>query len=105
VPGKARSTIVVCCHWKNKGWCRYQDKCNFAHPEHKRGVGMAKNPLDGRSSKKLGSIVEARSHLLAGQVMPVAPGQNMTCCPFMHPSVQPFLSQEGCRYQLVAASP
>mmetsp|Transcript_138027 Transcript_138027/g.428982 ORF Transcript_138027/g.428982 Transcript_138027/m.428982 type:complete len:364 (-) Transcript_138027:27-1118(-) len=34
---------LVCCHWKNKGWCRYQDSCKFLHPAHKRGVG-AKSP-------------------------------------------------------------
>merc|ERR1712061_236719 len=31
----------VCCHWKNKGWCKYQSHCKFQHPLHKRGVGAA----------------------------------------------------------------
>lgn len=39
-PGAEKSQLV-CCHWKNKGWCRYQDTCKFQHPEHKRGVGSA----------------------------------------------------------------
>lgn len=33
---------AVCCHWKNKGWCKYQQSCKFLHPEHKRGVGSLK---------------------------------------------------------------
>jgi hypothetical protein len=32
----------VCCHWKNKGWCKYQECCKFQHPAHKRGVGSTK---------------------------------------------------------------
>merc|ERR1712217_64245 len=30
---------AVCCHWKNKGWCRYGASCKFWHPDHKRGIG------------------------------------------------------------------
>lgn len=32
----------VCCHWKNKGWCKYQESCKFQHPAHKQGSGSAK---------------------------------------------------------------
>jgi len=32
---------MVCCHWKNKGWCKYQDTCKFQHPDHKKGAGLA----------------------------------------------------------------
>jgi hypothetical protein len=45
-PAKSPSTSAVCCHWKQKGWCAYQNTCKFSHPEHKRGVGA------GSSSKK-----------------------------------------------------
>jgi len=40
-PGVVPRPDIVCCHWKNRGWCRYhaQQKCKFAHPDHKRGVG------------------------------------------------------------------
>lgn len=37
---------VVCCHWKNKGWCKYFSgmvpgkSCKFAHPMHKQGIGQ-----------------------------------------------------------------
>lgn len=31
----------VCCHWKNKGWCKYAGTCKFQHPAHKQGVGKA----------------------------------------------------------------
>mmetsp|Transcript_80652 Transcript_80652/g.218438 ORF Transcript_80652/g.218438 Transcript_80652/m.218438 type:complete len:355 (+) Transcript_80652:76-1140(+) len=34
-------SAMVCCHWKNKGWCKFQDTCKFQHPDHKRGVGLA----------------------------------------------------------------
>jgi hypothetical protein len=30
-------TIMVCKHWKSKGWCRLGSTCKFLHPEHKRG--------------------------------------------------------------------
>lgn len=33
---------MVCCHWKNKGWCKFQASCKFAHPEHKMGVGSSR---------------------------------------------------------------
>lgn len=41
VPADSRAvkSAMVCCHWKNKGWCRYEDGCRFLHPEHKRGIG------------------------------------------------------------------
>lgn len=32
---------MVCCHWKNKGWCKYQSSCRFQHPAHKQGIGGA----------------------------------------------------------------
>uniref|UniRef100_A0A7S1Q3G5 C3H1-type domain-containing protein n=1 Tax=Alexandrium catenella TaxID=2925 RepID=A0A7S1Q3G5_ALECA len=41
---------LVCCHWKNKGWCRYQDNCKFLHPLHKRGVGPTGGVKSSRST-------------------------------------------------------
>jgi hypothetical protein len=40
-PGEAAAKIkeLVCCHWKNKGWCRYGNGCKFMHPAEKCGVG------------------------------------------------------------------
>jgi len=32
-------SVMVCRHWKSKGFCRMEDNCKFLHPEHKRGVG------------------------------------------------------------------
>jgi len=32
---------MVCCHWKNKGYCKYKDGCKFQHPDHKKGAGLA----------------------------------------------------------------
>jgi len=38
-PGSdAERSVMVCRHWKSKGWCRLEDKCKFLHPEHKCGV-------------------------------------------------------------------
>lgn len=36
---------ATCCHWKNKGWCKFRESCKFAHPPHKRGVGSTKLPF------------------------------------------------------------
>lgn len=40
-PPKGFPSQMVCCHWKNKGWCRYQRSCRFQHPAHKQGAGGA----------------------------------------------------------------
>jgi len=34
----AERSVMVCRHWKSKGWCRLDSKCKFLHPEDKRGV-------------------------------------------------------------------
>jgi len=38
-PG-AEKSVMVCRHWKSKGWCRLGNDCKFLHPEHKRGSGI-----------------------------------------------------------------
>jgi hypothetical protein len=38
----AEKSDKTCCHWKNKGWCKYKDTCKFQHPAHKQGVGSSK---------------------------------------------------------------
>lgn len=35
------AVVMVCRHWKSKGWCRMGDACKFSHPSHKCGVGSA----------------------------------------------------------------
>jgi hypothetical protein len=35
----AKRRDMVCCHWKTKGWCRYENSCRFMHPNAKRGMG------------------------------------------------------------------
>lgn len=37
----SRMSHMVCCHWKNKGWCKFQATCRFQHPADKRGVGKS----------------------------------------------------------------
>lgn len=34
-------SVMVCRHWKSKGWCRMEENCKFLHPEHKRGTSAA----------------------------------------------------------------
>merc|ERR550525_1228956 len=38
--GSSAKPPAVCCHWKNKGWCKYGTNCKFWHPDHKRGIGV-----------------------------------------------------------------
>jgi len=40
-PPAGEKSDKVCCHWKNKGWCKYATTCKFQHPAHKQGVGKA----------------------------------------------------------------
>jgi len=40
-----QSEVAVCCHWKNKGFCRYKDDCKFEHPAYKQGVGIEWSPI------------------------------------------------------------
>jgi len=35
-------SIMVCRHWKSKGWCRLETKCKFLHPDHKCGISAPK---------------------------------------------------------------
>merc|ERR1712070_199836 len=35
-------SMMVCRHWKTKGWCRLEANCKFLHPEHKRGIAAPK---------------------------------------------------------------
>lgn len=39
-PRAVEGSAMVCCHWKNKGFCKYENSCKFQHPEHKRGVSL-----------------------------------------------------------------
>jgi len=44
----AQKTLMVCRHWKCKGFCRLGDQCKFLHPEHKRGVGPSRKRGNGQ---------------------------------------------------------
>mmetsp|Transcript_84967 Transcript_84967/g.134214 ORF Transcript_84967/g.134214 Transcript_84967/m.134214 type:complete len:434 (+) Transcript_84967:85-1386(+) len=35
--GSSDKSVMVCRHWKSKGWCRLEGDCKFLHLEHKRG--------------------------------------------------------------------
>mmetsp|Transcript_7067 Transcript_7067/g.19281 ORF Transcript_7067/g.19281 Transcript_7067/m.19281 type:complete len:297 (-) Transcript_7067:171-1061(-) len=63
--GRCDEAAPVCCHWRTKGWCRYQDLCKFAHPENKCGAGLS--PLGA-------SALAARRHP-AGRPKPRRPSK------------------------------
>jgi len=46
-PRAVERSAMVCCHWKNKGFCKYGNSCKFLHPEHKRGAGLPGGGLAG----------------------------------------------------------
>eukprot|EP00747_Dinoflagellata_sp_TGD_P050951 gnl/TRDRNA2_/TRDRNA2_147065_c1_seq1.p1 gnl/TRDRNA2_/TRDRNA2_147065_c1~~gnl/TRDRNA2_/TRDRNA2_147065_c1_seq1.p1 ORF type:complete len:464 (-),score=63.90 gnl/TRDRNA2_/TRDRNA2_147065_c1_seq1:138-1529(-) len=48
----AEKSVMVCRHWKSKGFCRMEDQCKFLHPEHKRGT--AAPPPKGSASGAAG---------------------------------------------------
>jgi len=75
-PSGEKSTMV-CCHWKNKGWCKYQESCKFAHPEHKRGAGIVAGMITGANGKKrqgpaMHSLVNESIHAVPSQPAGVA---------------------------------
>merc|ERR1712205_6660 len=41
-PSDPDKSVMVCRHWRSKGWCRMEGDCKFLHPEHKRGVNAPK---------------------------------------------------------------
>jgi len=62
-------SIMVCRHWKSKGWCRMESKCKFLHLEHKRGVSAA-NAHSGSATKVdglNGNAESATSAISAGR--------------------------------------
>jgi len=46
--------VTVCCHWKNKGFCKLGDGCKFMHPPNKQGVGSTRRKGDA-------ALAEARA--------------------------------------------
>jgi len=41
-PSDPEKSVMVCRHWRSKGWCRMEANCKFLHPENKRGVTAPK---------------------------------------------------------------
>jgi len=87
---------MVCRHWESKGWCRYEGKCKFAHPEHKRGACPQQKP---------GLISEKTLPLQGGQMLPAIGGYGLSCFPFMPPAMQPLVAQPGCIYPFATSGP
>eukprot|EP00929_Paragymnodinium_shiwhaense_P008920 TRINITY_DN112909_c0_g1_i1.p1 TRINITY_DN112909_c0_g1~~TRINITY_DN112909_c0_g1_i1.p1 ORF type:complete len:518 (+),score=71.71 TRINITY_DN112909_c0_g1_i1:72-1625(+) len=70
----AEKSVMVCRHWKSKGWCRLEDSCKFLHPQHKRGTGSSNaketrqtgsSSMDSSARPPLGGVVAGYG---AGQV-------------------------------------
>mmetsp|Transcript_11216 Transcript_11216/g.20462 ORF Transcript_11216/g.20462 Transcript_11216/m.20462 type:complete len:266 (+) Transcript_11216:53-850(+) len=87
-PGASQERITaedekVCRHWKNKGWCRFQNTCKFLHTPSKRGEGLLQSlqtqmakPPQGAYSLPLSSLVGGNPPQAAGPgpwSMPVSP--------------------------------
>jgi len=43
VPVDSDKSVMVCRHWKAKGWCRLESSCKFQHPDNKRGTKVPKS--------------------------------------------------------------
>lgn len=58
--GASEKSVMVCRHWKSKGWCRLDSACKFLHPESKRGVGIGQkdpsSPSGGTSSSQASPV-------------------------------------------------
>lgn len=65
--GPAHKCAVVCRHWKSKGWCRMGEECKFAHPEHKRGVGLVQAPTGQVQGQPALPASEAKAKAAASQ--------------------------------------
>merc|ERR1719262_660664 len=58
-------SVMVCRHWKSKGWCRMEDNCKFLHPEHKRGIGFV-------NGNKAGGISGSTADISTNLVPPIS---------------------------------
>lgn len=57
-------SVMVCRHWKSKGFCRLEDKCKFLHLEHKRGTGVP--PTKPKKTDKPGGSADENRDAAAG---------------------------------------
>merc|ERR1719311_1497783 len=61
-PSDPEKSVMVCRHWRSKGWCRMEANCKFLHPEHKCGVGFGTPSKAGGA----GSTTGVNSSLVNG---------------------------------------
>lgn len=101
---------MVCCHWKNKGFCKLGGSCKFMHPASKQGVGPTrrKNSSDVQDSHSvwppapaiLSTLSHGKSHTNSkvGQpLMPMMPG------PFPMMMMPPHMGMGHHQLQLASA--
>jgi len=79
---------MVCRHWQNKGWCKYEDQCKFMHHESQRGVGTSCNAQSSLQQQ-------------SGQMVPATNGYSITCMPFLPPGMPPVAAHPGCVYPFI----
>lgn len=53
----AEKSVMVCRHWKSKGFCRLEANCKFQHPDEKRGAKAPKSSVKAVSSFAVGATV------------------------------------------------
>jgi len=56
--GNVDRNIMVCKHWKSKGWCRLESNCKFLHLEHKCGISAPK-AFSGQRTHGASDLVSA----------------------------------------------
>mmetsp|Transcript_43971 Transcript_43971/g.121667 ORF Transcript_43971/g.121667 Transcript_43971/m.121667 type:complete len:478 (+) Transcript_43971:79-1512(+) len=67
-------SVMVCRHWKSKGWCRMEADCKFLHPEHKRGTLGAAAAQKASASSATPAIAEGGSPEGFDAARPLAAG-------------------------------
>jgi len=69
-PANTEKSVMVCRHWKAKGFCRLEANCKFLHPEHKRGAvaaPAAKAPANPGNPSSSGAAPPSQLASAAGQ--------------------------------------
>lgn len=80
----AEKQDLECCHWKAKGWCKYEDKCKFMHLKQKRGIahggvdktadGCADNVVKGAAENVIAAEAADAAAKLQAQPTPKRSG-------------------------------
>jgi hypothetical protein len=100
-PRAVERSAMVCCHWKNKGFCKYGNSCKFLHPEHKRGVGLPGGTgLMGSAAQAARQLEAQRPAPRPGDALVMARGQfaGVASCPLPEAMRPAFAVAAAGRY-------